>query len=87
MINEKEMENIQEQINQKQADILSAKAYLYETDYEVIKSYERKYPINESLIQKRQEVRDLINIREDEIKVLQLELNSQEEVGIDPIPY
>lgn len=81
------MENIQEQINQKQADILSAKAYLYETDYEVIKAYERKYPINESLIQKRQEARDLINIREDEIKVLQLELNSQEEVGIDPIPY
>ena len=81
------MENIQEQINHKQADILSAKAYLYETDYEVIKAYERKYPINESLIQKRQEARDLINIREDEIKVLQLELNSQEEVGIDPIPY
>ena len=81
------MENIQEQINHKQADILSAKAYLYETDYEVIKAYERKYPIYESLIQKRQEARDLINIREDEIKVLQLELNSQEEAGIDPIPY
>ena len=81
------MGNIQEQINQKQADILSAKAYLYETDYEVIKAYERKYPIDESLIQKRQEARDLINIREDEIKVLQLELNSQEEAGIDPIPY
>ena len=81
------MGNIQEQINHKQADILSAKAYLYETDYEVIKAYERKYPIDESLIQKRQEARDLINIREDEIKVLQLELNSQEEAGIDPIPY
>lgn len=32
------MENLQEQINLKQADILTAKAYLYETDWEVIKA-------------------------------------------------
>ena len=81
------MENIQEQINQKQADILSAKAYLYETDYEVIKAYERKYPIDESLIQKRQEARDLINTRQSEIVSLQSELDAQSIEVINPIPY
>ena len=81
------MENIQEQINQKQADILSAKAYLYETDYEVIKAYERKYPIDESLIQKRQEARDLINTRQSEIASLQSELDAQSIEVINPITY
>ena len=47
------MVNIQEQINQKQADILSAKAYLYETDWEVIKATELKYTLSEEISNKR----------------------------------
>ena len=77
----------QEQINLKQADILSAKAYLYETDWEVIKSTELKYSIRVEISQKRAESRDLINLRQAEIEALQTELDSQVEFPIDRIPY
>ena len=77
----------QEQINLKQADILSAKAYLYETDWEVIKSTELNYSLSIEISQKRAESRDLINLRQAEINTLQEELDLQAEVVIDPIPY
>lgn len=74
------MGNIQEQINQKQADILTAKAYLYETDWEVIKATELKYDLSSEISQKRAESRGLINVREAEIKTLQAELDLQAEI-------
>ena len=79
--------NLQEQINQKQADILSAKAYLYETDWEVIKATELKYALSAEISQKRAESRDLINLRQAEINTLQEELDLQAEAVIAPIPY
>mgnify|MGYP003445690825 FL=1 len=79
--------NIQEQINQKQADILTAKAYLYETDWEVIKATELKYSLSDEISQKRAESRDLINLRQAEINTLQEELDLQAEAVIAPIPY
>ena len=81
------MGNIQEQINQKQADILSAKAYLYETDWEVIKATELKYVLSEEVSNKRAESRELINVRQAEIESLQIELTAQVDDSIDPIPY
>ena len=81
------MENFQEQINLKQADILSAKAYLYETDYHVIKSAELQCAFDSEISRKRADSRNLINIRQAEIKALQSELNAQVEDAIDPIPY
>ena len=81
------MGNIQEQINKKQADILSAKAYLYETDWEVIKSTELKYSLSDEISNKRAESRDLINLRQAEIESLQLELDSQVPDCSDEIPY
>ena len=81
------MGNIQEQINKKQADILSAKAYLYETDWEVIKATELKYALSDEISQKRAESRDLINLRQEEIEALQLELDSQVPDCSDEIPY
>ena len=81
------MGNIQEQINKKQADILSAKAYLYETDWEVIKATELKYALSDEISQKRAESRDLINLRQTEIEALQLELDSQLPDCSDEIPY
>ena len=78
------MENLQDQINKKQADILSAKAYLYETDWEVIKAAELKYTLSEDIANKRAESRELINVREAEIASLQIELDAQVE---DNIPY
>ena len=79
--------NLQEQINKKQADILSAKAYLYETDWEVIKSTELKYSLSDEISNKRAESRDLINLRQAEIEALQTELDLQAEAVIAPIPY
>lgn len=81
------MENLQEKINKKNADILEAKAYLYETDWEVIKATELKYALSDEVSQKRAESRDLINVREAEIKTLQAELDLQVEVVVDQIPY
>ena len=81
------MGNIQEQINQKQADILTAKAYLYETDWEVIKATELKYALSDEISNKRDESRDLINLRQAEIEALQLELDSQVPDCSDEIPY
>ena len=81
------MENLQEKINKKNADILEAKAYLYETDWEVIKSTELKYALSDEVSQKRAESRNLINLRQDEIKALQAELDLQTENVIDPIQY
>ena len=78
------MGNLQEQINLKQADILSAKYYLYETDWEVIKATELKYTLSEDVSKKRSECRDLINMCEMEIASLQRELDAQVE---DNIPY
>lgn len=79
--------NIQEQINQKQADILTAKAYLYETDWEVIKAKELEYTLSAEISQKRAESRDLINLRQAEINTLQEEFDLQAEAVIAPIPY
>ena len=81
------MGNIQEQINLKQADILSAKAYLYETDWEVIKATELKYALSDEISNKRAVSRELINVRQAEINTLQEELDLQSEAVIDPIPY
>ena len=81
------MENLQEKINKKNADILEAKAYLYETDWEVIKATELKYTLSEVISNKRAESRELINIRQDEIESLQVELTAQVENAIDPITY
>ena len=81
------MGNIQEQINLKQADILSAKAYLYETDWEVIKATELKYALSDEISNKRAVSRELINVRQAEINTLQEELDLQAEAVIDPIPY
>ena len=81
------MGNIQEQINKKQSDILSAKAYLYETDWEVIKATELKYALSDEISNKRDESRDLINLRQAEIKSLQLELDSQVPDCSDEIQY
>ena len=79
--------NLQEQINQKQADILTAKSYLYETDWEVIKSTELEYTLSAEISKGRSDARDLINIREAEILALQNELDLQAEAVINPIPY
>ena len=79
--------NLQEQINLKQADILTAKAYLYETDWEVIKATELNYSLSTEISQKRAESRDLINLRQAEINTLQEELDLQAEAVIAPIPY
>ena len=79
--------NLQEQINLKQADILTAKAYLYETDWEVIKATELNYSLSAEISQKRAESRDLINLRQAEINTLQEELDLQAEAVIAPIPY
>ena len=79
--------NIQEQINLKQADILAAKAYLYETDWEVIKATELKYPLSAEISKGRSDARDLINIREAETLALQNELDAQAEEPIYSIPY
>ena len=81
------MGNIQEQINLKQADILSAKAYLYETDWEVIKATELKYALSDEISNKRAVSRELINVRQAEIEALQLELDSQVPDCSDEIPY
>lgn len=81
------MGNIQEQISQKQADILTAKAYLYETDWEVIKATELKYALSDEISQKRAESRELINARQAEINTLQEELDLQAEAVIAPIKY
>jgi len=81
------MENLQEQINKKQADILTAKAYLYETDWEVIKDTELNYSLSTEISQKRAESRDLINLRQAEIEALRTELDAQAEAVINPIPY
>ena len=71
------MENLQEQINLKQADILAAKAYLYETDYHVIKATELKTDLDEEISSKRAESRELINTRESEIAELKIQLDAQ----------
>ena len=81
------MENLQEKINLKQADILTAKAYLYETDWEVVKATELNYSLSAEISQKRAESRDLINLRQAEINTLQEELDLQAEAVIAPIPY
>lgn len=81
------MENLQEKINLKQADILTAKSYLYETDWEVIKAKELKYTLSDEISNKRAESRELINTRQAEIAALQIELDAQAEAVIDPIPY
>lgn len=81
------MGNLQEQINKKQADILSAKAYLYETDWEVIKATELKYTLDPELSQKRLDARGLINVREAEIATLQSEMEAQDIYPEDMIPY
>ena len=79
--------NIQEQINQKQADILTAKSYLYETDWEVIKATELKYALSDEISKGRSDARALINTRQAEILALQNELDLQAEAVIDPIQY
>lgn len=79
--------NLQEQINQKQADILTAKSYLYETDWEVIKAKELEYTLSDEISNKRAESRELINTRQAEIVALQIELDAQVELAIDRIPY
>ena len=81
------MENLQEKINLKQADILAAKAYLYETDWEVIKATELKYALSDEIYKGRSDARDLINLRQAEIEALQLELDSQVPDCSDEIPY
>lgn len=81
------MENIQEQINQKNADILTAKAFLWDTDYQVIKSYERGIVLDADIKKLREDARDLIDTRQAEIEALQLELDNQEINNTDPIPY
>ena len=79
--------NLQEQINNKQADILTAKAYLYETDWEVVKATELNYSLSAEISKGRSDARDLINIREAEILALQNELDAQAEEPIYSIPY
>lgn len=70
------MENLQEQINLKQADILSAKAYLYDTDWDVIKCTELKVELSQVVTQQRADARVLINQRQIEIAELQMQLEA-----------
>lgn len=81
------MGNLQEQINKKNADILSAKALLYSTDWEVIKCTELKIELSQEVAQQRADARELINTREVEIADLQAQLNAQSKELVDMIPY
>ena len=81
------MENLQQKINEKNADILQAKAYLYSTDWEVIKAKELEYTLSDEISNKRAESRELINTKQTEIAALQIELDAQVELPIDRIPY
>ena len=71
------MENLQEQINIKNADILTAKSLLWDTDYHVIKSYELKVELDPDIKKQREDARDLINTRQTEIDGLQKQLDDE----------
>ena len=72
-IKDKEMEDLQKLINEKQAEILEKKAYLNSTDYISFKKFEG-YVIDENVILQRSIARDRINQLEVEIKELEQEI-------------
>ena len=81
----KDMEDLQQLINEKQSLILTHKAYLKATDYKIIKKYEG-YEIEEDVMQQREVARNAINqldieIREIEAEIIELSaLEEREEV-------
>ena len=79
----KDMEDLQQLINEKQSLILTHKAYLKATDYKIIKKYEG-YEIEEDVIQQREVARNAINQLDIEIREIEEEIAdaiaNQEEV-------
>lgn len=68
------MEN-QSIINEKQSQVLDHKAYLYSTDYVIVRSYETKIDPPDEIIQKRTEAREAINLLEQEISDIMFDIN------------
>ncbi len=72
-IKDKEMEDLQKLINEKQAEILEMKAFLNSTDYISLKKVEG-YVVDEDVILQRRAARDRINKLEVEIGELEQEI-------------
>lgn len=66
--------DIQEQINQKESRIIELKTTLRSSDYKVLRMDVEKYPVEQDLLDLREEARVKIREIEDEISVLKIEL-------------
>ena len=77
---------IQEEINNKQSQILELKSYLFETDYRVTRAFETKSEVDADTLQKRSEARERINQLEVEIIELENENNSQQALSTELLP-
>ena len=71
------MEKIQE-INSKYALIAELKHYPESTDYHVLKQAEGSYQVPQSILLQRAEARENINALEDEIRILESEIASEQ---------
>ena len=76
------MKTLQEQINDKQGEILKHKSYLNDTDYKIARSYETKTEIDEETLAGRAEARDAINQLEEEIAELFRQMEELIEIDI-----
>ena len=70
---------IQQQINEKQSEILTKKEFLSSTDYKVIKAYETGYVITPEELQARENARFRISTLEVEISQLEKQMQQAEE--------
>lgn len=73
------MKTLQQQINDKQGEILEHKSYLNATDYKVTRAYETKTEIDEDTLARRADARAAINRLEDEIADLYLTIEQEKE--------
>ena len=80
------MNTLQEQINEKQGQILAHKSYLNATDYKVTRAFETKSEVDADTLQKRSEARERINQLEVEIIELENENNSQQALPTELLP-
>ena len=80
------MNTLQEQINEKQGQILDHKSYLNATDYKVTRAFETKSEVDADTLQKRSEARERINQLEVEIIELENENNSQQALPTELLP-
>lgn len=71
------MEKLQE-INSKYALIAELKHYLESTDYHVLKQAEGGYQAPQDILFQRAEARENINALEDEIRILESEIASEQ---------